>query len=46
MLGQPLSQALEVTQPERHRAAAGDAVGRVGEADQPLALGVLEQLNQ
>jgi len=46
MLGEPLPQAFEIAQPERHRAAPGDAVRGVGEADEPLALAVLELLNQ
>ena len=45
MLGQRGPQPLEVAQPQRHRPAPRRAVGRVREADEPLALLRLEQLD-
>ena len=46
MLGQRRTQALEVPKSQRHRAAARDSVGGVREADEPLAVPVLEQLDE
>src|SRR5262249_54857645 len=46
MLGQRRAQPLEVTQPERHRAAPSRALGRVRKAHEALALLGLEQLHE
>ena len=43
--GQALDQLLDVTRAQRDRAAPSGSVGRVGEADEALALRPLEQLD-
>jgi len=45
MVGERRLQLLEVSHPQRHGPATRDAARRVGEADQPVAAPVLEQLD-
>ena len=45
MAAERVVQARQVARTQRHGAAAGGAVGRVREADEPLSLSVLEQLH-
>jgi hypothetical protein len=45
VLGQRRTQSFEIAAAERHRAAPRRTTGRVGEAQQPLAALVLEQLH-
>src|SRR5205823_11544203 len=46
VLCKPGAEARHVARPKGHRAAAGVAVARVGEANEPLALARLEQLHE
>ena len=46
MLRERRAKPLEILHPQRHRSASRDAVGRIGEADEPLPLAGLEQLDE
>ncbi len=46
MIRERRAQTLEIAGAQSHRPAPRDAIGRVREADEPLALARLEQLHE